>query len=204
MAIYHDVEQGSLEWFKLRLGIPTASCFGDIMTPKFAPREGKMLWTCIYSRLAEKISGEQLAGFGSRATEQGQLLEDEAINYWEVVNEQRPIYGGFVTTDDGKAGCSPDALIGDDAGLEIKCPNPETHLKYLDEGVLPDDYVTQVYGSLWVTGRKRWHFQSYHKALPAFHLIIERDEAIMEKIGAALANYQKHFDAAFERISKHI
>jgi hypothetical protein len=34
MKIHAHIEQGSADWFKLRLGIPTASCFDLIVTPK--------------------------------------------------------------------------------------------------------------------------------------------------------------------------
>src|ERR1700677_291551 len=34
MKIYRGIQQGTAEWFGLRLGIATASRFKDIMTPK--------------------------------------------------------------------------------------------------------------------------------------------------------------------------
>ena len=95
--------------------------------------------------------------------------------------------------DGAPLGCSPDSLIVNAAGdyiegLEIKCPQVDTHVKYLMEGVLPDDYKLQVHGSMAVTGLDRWHFVSFFPELPALHLVIERD-AFTEKVSAALDQF---------------
>jgi YqaJ-like recombinase protein len=201
MKIHDGFDQGSLRWMNLHLGRPTASGFDNIMTTDFEPRKGQMPETYMYKRLAEKIKGKALPGFTSYSVEQGQILEDEALPYFEIQTDLVTRRVAFVETDDGRAGCSPDALIGDNAGLEIKCPFAETHLKYLDYGVLPSDYAAQVHGSLWVTGRERWHFMSYHRGLPHFHTIVERDEEIMQKIGDCLAKFYEKFDAALQRLT---
>jgi hypothetical protein len=199
MPTYHKVDGGSKEWLELRLGRPTASGFGELMTLKFEPRDGQTPKTYMYARIAEAWSGNILAGFTSRATEQGKLLEDEAVCFFQMEYEQAKL-GGFIVGDDGRCGCSPDALVGDDSGLEIKCPNAETHVRYLDEGKLPNDYVAQVHGSLYVSGRKSWHFLSYHRGLPPFHLLVERDESIMEKIRSVLSGFYTQYDATFARL----
>jgi hypothetical protein len=200
MKFFPKVEQGSEEWLRLHLGRPTASGFGDLMTTDFEPRKGEMPKTYLYKRLAEKLTGQPLPGFTSRAVEQGLLMEDEAISWFELETGLTTTYMGFVVGDDDRCGCSPDSLVGDDAGIEIKCPNAETHLRYADAGVVPNDYVQQVHGSLFVTGRKEWHFLSYYRGLEPFRIVVKRDEEIMAKIGACLTKFYADFDAAFERL----
>jgi len=110
------------------------------------------------------------------------------------------VHKRFVEHDDGRCGCSPDGLIGDDGGLEIKAPQPTNHVKYLLDGTLPKDYAVQVYFSLYATGRAWWKFVSYRRKFPPFVLTVDRDEAIMAKIGKVLADFYAKFDAAFERL----
>ena len=42
------------------------------------------------------------------------------------------------------SGASPDGLIGIDGGLEIKCPNTATHLKYLMTDKIDTKYIYQM------------------------------------------------------------
>lgn len=194
-----NCQQGSIEWLRLHLGIPTASVFSQIMTSAFKPRDGEMRKTCLYKKLAERLTGKPLPGFSVYATEQGQLLETEAYDFFEFDTGHQLSTIGFILADDERCGCSPDALIGENSGLEIKCPNAETHLRYLDAGKLPADYAAQVHGSMFVTGRQEWHFLSYFRGLKPFHIRVERDEKIIQQIGECLANFHADFDAMLKR-----
>lgn len=198
--IHRDVVQGELDWLRLRLGKPTASEFGNLLTPLFKAKEGEGPHSYLCEKIAETILGHALPGQfdGSYDMEQGQVLEAEARALFSWEHDCQIQQVGFVTADDGRCGCSPDGLIGDDEGLELKCPKAETHVKYLLGNVLPKDYAAQVHGSLYVTGRKRWYFMSYRRGFEPFVLPVERDEAIMAKIGAALASFYKSFDEALK------
>lgn len=197
----HDVPQGDISWFKLRLGIPTASGFGEIMKLDFTPRDSDGFKTYLYARVAERALGTPLPGFGgSWDTEQGTMRESEARPFFEFETGLTTQTVGFITTDDGLAGCSPDALVGEQAGLEIKCPRAETHVKYLMRGEVPPEYSAQVHGSLYVTGRKEWHFLSYHRGLRPLHVVVKRDEAIMEQIGKTLAHFHQKFTEALAKV----
>lgn len=199
VTIHKDVLQGSPEWLALRLGRPTASEFDSLLTPKLAVKTGDAVQTFINKKVAEKLLGVR-PGFSSWETEQGQILEDEARRRIVFEYDLQVRNVGFVVGEDGRCGCSPDGLIGDDSGLEIKCPAAHTHIAYLRAGVLPSEYAPQVHGSLYVTGRKEWRFFSYHRGLPALSLVVKRDEAIMENIGKALAGFYQQFDAALVHV----
>lgn len=196
----HDVTQGEASWVKLRLGKVTASEMGNLLTPLFKTKEGDTPRTYLYTKLAEAWRGQPLPGFSSFATERGEMTEMDARNWYSLEFDTDITRAGFCETDDGRAGCSPDGLLGDDGGLELKCPEPVNHLRYLMEGKLPPDYACQVHGSLFVTGRKWWKFVSYHSSFPKFVLTVERDKEIMEKIQAALEKFYAAFDAAMTRL----
>lgn len=193
----HNIPQGEAEWALLRLGKVTASEADNLLTPTLEPRKGEMPKTYLATKLAESWRGEPLPGFSSWATEQGQLLEDEARRWYAFEFDSERIQNvGFIEHDDGRCGCSPDALIGDDCGLELKCPEAHTHVKYLLAGELPKEYAPQVHFSLYVTGRPRWKFVSYRRKFPALVLTVERDERIIKVIETALRNFYMAFDAS--------
>lgn len=197
---FYELEQKTDEWLRMHLGRPTASGFDQIMTPKFEARTGQMPKSYLMEKLAEKAQNLPPPGFSSFYTEQGQMLENDAFMAFSLASErQRLTHCGFVIGDDERCGCSPDGLIGDDDGLEIKCPSPKVHMGYLLGGKLPDDYAPQVHGSLYVTGRKQWNFFSYCRKMKPFHLVVKRDEAIMAKIAECLAKFYADFDAAMQR-----
>lgn len=202
MKIFTDVQQGSVQWLQLHVGVPTASEFRQILTDELEPRTGEMPKTYLAKKLAEKWRNAPLPGFSSHSVEQGTIREEEARPWYELTHGIDVQQVGFVLADDGRCGCSPDGLIGDDSGLEIKCPEAQTHVKYLLNGGLPKEYAPQVYGSLFVTGRKEWRFLSYHRGFPALELTIKRDEAIMDRIGKTLAKFYKDFDAALAALNE--
>lgn len=195
----HTVEQNTLDWMRLHLGIPTASTFDALVTPEFKLRDGEMPKTLVCKKVAEKWRNQPLiGGINSFSAEQGMIVEEEARPYFELLTGAEVDRPGFITSDDGKSGCSPDGLIlvsGQPAsGLEIKCPNAETHVKYLAGGVLPKDYRAQVHGSMFVTGLDHWTFMSYRRGFPPLIVAVERDEAICAKIGAAIDSFHIEFD----------
>lgn len=201
MPKYHpEVEQATLQWLRLHLGKATASSFHKIMTPEFKPRTGEMFKRYVAEKVAESWRGEPLPQFTSWQTDQGLMREEEAIPYLELIYDCKVEPMGFVEADDGRCGCSPDGLIGEDEGVEMKCPESVAHVMYLMDGGIPKDYVTQVYGSLYVTQRKRWKFLSYRRKFPALVVTVERDEEIMEKIGVALSAFYKAFDEGMETL----
>ncbi len=213
MKIHAEIAQGHIDWFKLRMGIPTASELGNLLTPEFELRKGEMPKSYAYSKVAEAWAGKPLISTGNWNTEQGEILEGEAKPWFELEYDKKINQVGFITTDDGRCGCSPDGLIeadectraiegiDSDCGIEIKCPSAPVHVKYLVNGALPKEYAAQVMGSMFVTGFKKWIFCSYRRGFPALVLEIHRDEKAMSMIRAAINQFHGDFDRAMERIS---
>lgn len=172
-----DTAQRSEAWYEARRGMPTASRFDMILTPKTG-KPAAAQETLINELIAESVLPPQ-EGAIVPATEEmyeGMKLEAEARCYYELEQAKAPVTQvGFCIHDSGLFGCSPDGLVGEDGGLELKVPLAKTHIGYVREGVLPDAYKTQVHGSMIVTGRKWWDFFSYSRHFEPFHIRVERD-----------------------------
>lgn len=197
----HPVTQGEAEWMKLRIGRVTASEAHNLLTPEFEIRKGEMPKTYLYSKIAEAWRGTPLPGFSSWATEQGQELEAEARAWFCLEYEHLKIRNvGFIEGEDGRCGCSPDALIDDDSGLELKAPEPTNHVRWLIEGGLPKAHAVQVHFSMFVSQRPTWRFVSYRRHFPAHVVRVERSAKIEERISDALAAFYAAFDGAMGRM----
>lgn len=87
------------------------------------------------------------------------------------------------------AHCSPDALCGDDGGLELKCPTSATHLRTLLADAVPEEHLPQCHWSMACTGRSFWDFVSYDPRfeddrLQFFMKRVMRDEAAIASMEA--------------------
>jgi len=196
----HDVVQGTPEWFQARVGIPTASEFDALITPLWKVRSGEGVESYLSRKLAERWRGEPLPSFGGGATEQGSIREDEAIPWYEFEYGQTIQRVGFVTTDDGKIGCSPDGMFADGSGIEVKCPECPTHVKYLLDGDIPKQYAAQVQGSMFVTGATSWRFLSYCRGFPPLVLSVKRDDEAQMALSRAIDEFNDRLDAAYKRL----
>lgn len=181
-----DCAQGTPEWFKARSGIPTASCFSRILTPKglklSASREKYM-----HELLYEWICDSTWDPYVSEWMERGSDLEDQAYAAYEFERSADVRRVGLCKRDDGWVGCSPDGLVGDDGGLELKCPTGPVHVANMLN--MQETYRLQVQGSLWITGRRWWDLMSFHPDMPSAVVRFERDEECIAKIEAAVGKF---------------
>ena len=177
-----ECEQGTDAWFLARATIPTASDMKVLVTAGGEPKNykastGEGIKTYAAEKLAARWLGRALDAFaGTKAMDNGTVLEDDAIPSFTLETGLETEKVGFITTDDGSAGCSPDALvIGTNIGVEAKCPKPETHVKYLIDGVLPAEYFGQVQASMMICEARHWWFISYCRGFPELIVRVERD-----------------------------
>jgi hypothetical protein len=199
MKLYR-VEQGSAEWYRLRLGKPTSSNFHKIVTPAGAPSKQavKYLYRLVAERLLHETMDDEI-GF-VKWVQNGKENEPYAVKQFQFANQIELEPGGFVTTNDGRIGASPDRIFkGHKESLEIKSPAPWTQLQYLLEG--PDDaYIAQTQGHLLVGDEfDAVHFYTYNPRTPSFHKIILRDPHSQSILAAALDQFCDVLDATTER-----
>ena len=192
--IIHDVEQGSREWLALRAGIPTASKFDEILTPRGEPSKSARRY--MLNLLAERCMGKPIVEFVSIPMKRGSVVESEAVTWYEALREVTTTPVGFITNDAGTVGASPDRLVDEDGLLETKCPFKEyIHMDYLLGGELHEAHRVQVQGQLWVTGRAWCDLVSYHPDLPTAVTRCQRDDIFIAKLAKAL----EHFCEALEK-----
>lgn len=185
MEIYNDIEQGTPEWFAVRAGIPTASCFKDILSKG----AGKTRRTYMLKLLGERLTGELQEPYTNAHMERGKVMEAEARIMYEFQNDLNAEEVGFIRN--GEKGCSPDSLIGESGMLEIKTKLPHLQLDVLDKGKLPADHVAQVQGQLWVAEREWCDFVSYWPKLPLFVYRVTRDEEYIKTLADAVDSFNE-------------
>ena len=134
-----------------------------------------------------------------KAVRHGIESEPEARRLYEFMHDTTVEQVGFCKTDDGRFGSSPDGLVEDrKGGLEIKCPNADTHFGYVMDAILPHKYRLQVHGSMFVTGCEYWDFMSYTEGEDPFIIRTHRDD-YTDKLGAALDLFYTELTAAREK-----
>jgi YqaJ-like viral recombinase domain len=193
-----DCVQGSPEWFQARLGIPTASCFKDVL----AKGEGKVRATYMRRLAGEIITGQPAETFKSEAMERGNQMEAEArANYVFGWNNTRPKLVGFMRR--AYVGCSPDALLGDDGVLELKTQKPELLIATHDAKRFPPEHIAQCQGALLVTGRQWVDLCVYWPGMPMFVMRAERDETYIDMLMDELARFNDELQAMVARVRSY-
>lgn len=160
MNIIYDIEQGSDEWLELRLGKLTASKFADVISKGRGSAPSKTRESYMYQLVAEIITGQPQDSFKSSAMDWGNECEPAARAAYELKHDIDVQECAFIEHNEW-IGVSPDGLVGDTGLLEIKSPNTTTQIKRALSGEFPKEYMAQVQGQLWVSGREWCDFVSY-------------------------------------------
>jgi len=185
--IIHQCEQGSEDWFNLRKGKMTASHAQEI------GNQGKGLETYVNTIMSELYSNAEKEQFSNKDTERGHELEDQARSIYGIEKGVLIRTVGFIEQSEF-SGCSPDGLIdhhvGDNGGIEIKCPNDYQYFQYLlfKEKAIDSKYLWQIQMNLMITGRNWWDFIAYNPNYPKSIFIyrIYPDPEMFKKISIGL------------------
>ena len=176
--------QGSDEWLQSRLGKPTASNFGKLITPTGKPSTSAEGY--INELIAQRITGELPEFYTNEAMARGNELEPAAKAMYEFMHGVEVVEVGLCLHDEFECGASPDGLVGDEGGIEVKCTLPHTHVSYLRAGDVPGKYVPQIQGCLWITQREWWDLMCYHPAMEDLIVRVYRDEEYIKKLADAV------------------
>jgi hypothetical protein len=202
--------QLSEQWIKLRCGLPTASKFHKIVTPKKAELS-EMRWKYLYRLVAERLMGTYLPEREDREhmrywQERGMAMQPIAAEHFErqFMCKLEPI--GFVLTADKKFGASPDYLVaGTNEAVEIKCPAPWHMVEYLltdstaEEGPRNPwwvNYRPQVQGQLFVGQWDAVHLYCWHPRTPPKYEYTRRDRPYIEILSKELYKFADALDEA--------
>lgn len=148
-------------------------------------------------RLAlERICGTVLSDdFETWAMRRGRELEPDARRAHEIRAGVMVEPCGLVLTDDRLFGASADGLIDDDGGSEYKCLVSPDEIFNVWAGSI-SEFIDQMQGGMWITGRKWWDFGMYCPALAPigrelYLKRIPRDEAYIEALEADLIEFNQ-------------
>lgn len=194
-----DIPQGEELWFKEKLGKPSASNASKIITNEGKPSKSRIGY--MYELAGEILTGKQEEGYKNANMLAGQEREDESRKYFELTNDVEVRQVGVIYKDKKKQFlCSPDGIVNEEYGLELKNVLPKTQVKYLLDGTLPSEYFSQVQFSLYVTGFKYWQFLSYVPAMKPLLIRVEPDKAFLIALEVELEIFTKELNDLVEKI----
>lgn len=162
-----DVEQGSDEWRKARLGCVTASRVADLLLKTKAGKYSAKRNDYLVELVCERLTGEDIPVFENFEMRWGLEKEPDAADLYGFTRDVEPMKVGLVKHPEiERALASPDRLIGDEGMIEIKCPKSTTHVNYMMTEEVPPEYQLQVFWQLACTGRSWCDFVSFDPRMP--------------------------------------
>jgi hypothetical protein len=163
--------------------LPTASEFHKLfMTGQKKTDPSKTRRRYMLDLIGERMTGQPRETFQSSHMQRGKDMEAEAAAFYALLEDVEPATVGFIRN--GKAGCSPDRLIGNNGLLQIKTMLPplllDMHLTMNSDLYTEHDY--QLYGELWVCEREWTELLVYWPGVKPFRKKLYRDEMKIKSI----------------------
>ena len=194
-----DHEQGSPEWLAARLGKPSASMFSKLITQTGKPSTSADGY--INELIAERLTGHSEPFHVTEWMLRGNEIEPEARESYEFISGNDVIETGFILDTSWEFGCSPDGLIKEEGGLEIKCPAPKTMVSYLrDPQAGVKKYWQQIQGCMLVTGASSWDAFAYHPDMPHVLVTVKRNEEYINQLAEQIKSAVKVILTEVERL----
>lgn len=176
------------------------------MTKTIGKTVMRICYRAALERLEVRDLDEQFDISGLRALEWGNEMEPLAIRAYEahtflsVHSPQK-----FVCLPGRMVGGTPDGLVGIDGVIEVKCPNSDNHLLNLTMTGQESDYLYQMQGYLWLTGRQWCDFVSFDPRFPdplQLHVSrVERDDDVIAALNERCREMELIIDALVDRFS---
>ena len=169
------MKQKSNEWYQARLGRFTASQCADLMgkvaktdSINLSFFQSQTARNYILEKVAETLTGNR-EELSSKEMDWGKQLEPDALEYFELSKDLKVEEIGIIKSDsNGSISCSPDGLVSEDKGIEIKCPfNSRNHILHMMVGdaeslkKINARFYWQIQMCLMLSKRKSWYFVSY-------------------------------------------
>ena len=200
------MDQGSEEWFTIRIGKVTASRVADVIAKTksgySASRDNYMA-----QLVCERLTGQKAEGFNNAAMQHGTETEPLARAAYEALKDVLVDEVGFVPHPSIQmSGASPDGLVNDDGLIEIKCPSTATHIDTLLSESVPTKYYTQMQFQLACTGRQWCDFVSFDNRLPQelqlFVKRVPRDDTYIRLMEAEIVQFLAELDDKINKLMK--
>jgi len=198
-----DCEQNSDAWMRARLGLPTASEFDVVLREKGRGASGESITRTkyLYRLAAEIVTGEPGESYSNQYMDRGHALEPEARSLYAFLTDEEIKQVGFIRN--GQKGASPDSLVGDKGGLEIKTKAPHLMVEALLKDEMPPEHMAQVQGNIWIAERDWWDLCLYWPRLPLFAKRVYRDDIYIKKLSAAVDRFNAELAEVVERVRRY-
>ena len=189
-----EITQRSPEWYAARLGKATASRIADLMAKtKSGPSASRANYMA--QLVCERLTGAKDDEYVSPSMQWG--IEQEA--------QARELYSFLPHHAIPMAGASPDGLVGDDGGVEFKCPNSATHIETLLTGKVPGKYVHQIQWTMACRPERRWwDYVSFDPRLPPgmqlWRTTLQRDDDLIAEQEAEVRAFLRELDEKVEAL----
>ncbi len=200
-----EVEQGTTQWHRMRAGTITASKVHDIIKNGRAKGSYSAARQVYMNELiAQVCTGLLPDELTAKQVIWGKENEPKALDLYNPFDEKNISQIAFIYGLDMRCGVSPDALVGDNGGLEIKCP--WTTSQYIDQllgGEPKPEYLTQMQYSMWLTKREYWDFANYDPRMKKSNIKIvthEPDLKLFEVFDNEIPKFIEDMDKKLESI----
>jgi hypothetical protein len=193
-----DVAQNSAEWHQLKCGWIGASRIGDLMA---TTKKGRAASRKNYFNelLAQRLTGRRTSRYIYSLNNRLEM-EPEARAAYEFYTGNSVVEVGFIPHPQiDRAGASPDGIVSDDGGLEIKCCDAGAHIAMIETGIIDPAYLYQCQFGMACSERSWWDFVAYHPDMPEelkfWTKRIERDDHCIERIEQAVRDFDAEIEA---------
>jgi exodeoxyribonuclease (lambda-induced) len=206
-----ECQQGTPEWYAARAGVITASCFADAVgtTSRSSGLRKAGEPTAAAERYAADLAIERISGkphgepVKAWVLERGHEMEAAARMIYEARTGAFVTEAGICKSEDGLFGYSTDGLVDDDGLIEIKAPIDSAKILHIIRTGDVSDYVHQMQGGMWITGRKYCDFIMYVPDLAPvgkdlYVQRILRDDEFIDSMVEQLARFERMVTANVE------
>lgn len=199
-----EIEQGSDNWQKARLGVISASkAYFLLMGRETQGRStymDKLVGAIATGRLPEEIKAKPLQWGKDNEQAAGGAYSAATFETLEDIS--------FIYRDDSmRAGCSPDSLIvGKQKGLELKSPwDSGVWVAFAGRNVIKKEEIIQCQFSMWVTDYESWGFAKFDPRninCKKLHYVNQvRDDEMISKIEQGYLEFVEDMDEMLENLN---
>lgn len=196
-----EAQQGSAAWLKLKLGVISGSCASQVVAKKGT--ETRLTYLCdLVAQICTAVVDEEM---NFKQMEWGKTHEAGARSAYEFSTGKILTQVPFVFKDSShREGCSPDALIDGERGLEIKCPwDTANYIKFFVTDKVKSEWDWQNQFNLRVLGADEWDLVQYDprmKKNPIKTLVVKKDPERQKVLDDAVPAFIEDMDKMLEQV----
>ena len=194
------------DWYAARLGKVTASRVADVVAKtKSGPSASRANYMA--ELICERLTGAKGDSYQNAAMVWGTETEPKARAAYEAETGSLVEGVGFVPHPTiTMSGASPDGLVGEEGGVEIKCPNTATHIETILGEEPAKKYYDQMQWQMACTGRKWCDFVSYDPRMPEHLKLlvkrVERNDVYIAELEREVSQFLAEVDDKVKKLNE--